>query len=219
MVRAPIIKDDLRFLIFSDLYLKFDEPKTRRRAFTILETAITCFDKKGFEFVTLTMIARECGVTPQLLNHYFDGIDDIRELTLKYIRLIGQKVVVDAINPREPSDLILRKYIEAHRKWAVNFKPHVRVWLGFLNSSSRNSRDREMNSMVVKTGKERLEQMIRMGQANGVYKAADTHEAARLIQTLMLGWLISITTENDDADFDGLTASVIRECLRFVGAQ
>jgi hypothetical protein len=49
MARTPVIKDHLRLLIFSEIYLKFSEPKTRRRAFTILETAIECFARKGYQ--------------------------------------------------------------------------------------------------------------------------------------------------------------------------
>src|SRR5262249_37486920 len=111
MANPKFLKDDLRYLVFSEIYLRFSEPKTLRRAFAILESAIDCFDKKGFGYVTLTMIARQAGVTRQSVNHYFKDLAEIRETAIKYIRLIGQNVVVNAIKEGVRSDLVLKHYI------------------------------------------------------------------------------------------------------------
>ncbi len=219
MVQAKIIKDDIRYLLFADIYTKYSEPKTRRKAFAILESAIATFDKKGFENVTLTMIARESGVTRQLLNHYFESLNELRALALKYIRVIGQRIVVNAIPTDAPADQMLKGYFEAHQFWARNYKVHLRVWLGFLNSCAKNKSDREMNIVSVAAGTNRLEELLKAGKASGIFTVPDAREAARLIQTLMLGWLVSSLTEDDGINSSQLETSVVKECLRIAGAK
>jgi AcrR family transcriptional regulator len=214
-----IIKDDVRYLLFSEIYSKFSEPKTQRKAFALLESAISTFDRKGFRDVTLTMIARESGSTRQLLSHYFDGLEEIRELALKYIRVIGQRIVISAIPADSPPDKMLKGYLDAHYFWAMNYKSHLRVWLGFLNSSARSKGDREMNVTAVTAGRNRLEELIRGGVVSGVFKNVDPQNAARLIQTTLLGYLVATLTEEDTAESGKAFAEMItRECMRLAGA-
>lgn len=210
------IQDHVRYLLFSEIYLRYNQPKAKRKAFTILEAAIHCFEKKGFENVTLKAIAREVGSTPPLLKHYFTGLDEIRELSLKYIRLVGQKIVVDAIGDANTPAEMLRRYLHGHVYWSQHFKAHIRVWLRFLSYCSVHTVDREMNTMAVSVGKKRIEELLAEGRNLGQFKHQNDQATAKLLQTLMLGWLMSLVTENI-ADADQFSEEVIHHCLLLVG--
>ncbi len=212
-----IIKDDLRFLLFSEIYSRFDEPKTKRKAFALLEAAIQCFDRKGFEGTTLNMIAREAGISRPLLNHYFKGMQEIRETSIKYIRVLFQKIAVDAMSKSERPDEMLKQYIEACFFWAENFKTHRHVWLRFLSSCGKSKSDRLLNTRSVNAGSERLAQLLSKGQSTGVFTCSDHWQAARLIQLTVLGALTAYATENSSSNVD-LSSSVIRQCMIIAGA-
>jgi AcrR family transcriptional regulator len=216
--QRAIIKDDVRYLLFSEIYLRYDEPKTKRKAYSLLEAAIQCFDKKGFEDTTMEMIAREAGVTRPLLRHYFKDTRDLRETALKYMRLILQRVAVEAMLKSERPDEMLHLYLEACFTWARTYKVHRRVWLGFLASCGRRTSDRELNTQAVNTGTDRIVQLLKAGKDAGLFQFEDEHIAARLIQITILGALVTTTSENID-ETEPLERAVIRQCLAIAGAR
>jgi AcrR family transcriptional regulator len=210
-----IIKNSVRYLIFGEIYVRYSEPKNRRRAFALLEAAVQCFDKKGFEHVTLKMIAREAGVSPPLLKHYFSDLEEIREMALKYIRVIGQKVVVDALREENRPDLMLAKYLEAHLFWATHFKSHVRVWISFISASTRLATARSINSNAVLAGKERITALLTRGREEGFFHHSDDDESATFVQTIMTGLVIALMSENLK-DPESYGRSLIHQCVRHV---
>tara|TARA_B110001454_G_scaffold124375_1_gene116062 strand:+ start:40984 stop:41637 length:654 start_codon:yes stop_codon:yes gene_type:complete len=214
-MKEILTKDDLTHLIFEEIYRRYSEPKTRRKAFAILESAISCYDKRGFDSVTLKMIARESGLTAPSLKHYFSDLDEIRELAVKYVHMIAQKIVVDAmVDAKDPKDR-LAKYLNGHYIWAKQFKRHVCVWISFISFSSRKKKDRALNTEAVLNGAKRISEMLSRGRRSGVFKHKDDFIAARVIQTLILGWLTTIVTE-DITNIDSYTEGVFKECFRTV---
>lgn len=216
IVKAKILRDDLRYIIFTEVFQRFNEPKKNRRAFSILEVAIDCFDRKGFANVTFVMVAREAGMTRQALGRYFKNIDDLREVSLKYIRILGQKMALDLIgNKKDPVELF-SGYVSVHFTWAKVYRSHARVWLSFLSSCAQKKSDRRLNTLAVIAGHERIVQLIEKGKRSGVFQCADSLMAAKAVQTLLTGWTMSLITE-DLADEAKTTQVIIQNCLRTVG--
>lgn len=208
-------KDDLSHLIFEEIYQRYSEPKTRRKAFAILESAISCYDRRGFDSVTFKMIARECGLTAPSLRHYFADLDEIRETAMKYIHMIAQKIVVDGMaDAKDPLERF-RKYLESHELWAKHFKRHLCVWVSFISFSSRKKKERALNTEAVLNGAKRISELLARGRKSGVFTHKNDFMAARLIQTLILGWLTTLVTE-DLAKPEVYTESVIEECFLLV---
>lgn len=218
MSKQLLIKDSIKYLLFSEIYLRYKEPKAKRRAFSILEAAITCFDRKGFENVTLKSIAREAAVSAPLLRHYFTDLKEIRETSLKYIRLLAQKFVVNSIGTEQRPDHMLKKYLQAHYSWSSSFKSHIRVWLSFLSISSKDATARELNTLSVLAGNNRISELLASGREVGCFTHSEDRKTALIMQALLLGWLISLATEVIK-DPDGYTKEVIRQCLSLVGAE
>ncbi len=207
---------EFKQLVFNEIYHRYEDPKALRRAFSFLEAAIQCFYKKGFEAVTLTMIAREAGVTRQLLNHYFSDLREIQELSMMYIRVIGQKLMLKEIeNEKDPSK-ILFNYLNAHYLWANQFKTHVRVWLNFLAYCAKKDSFRLINSKAILTGRNRIEQILREGRESGLFKHLNDKNSAILIQTIIGGWLVALLSEEVD-DEKEYSKTIIQECMKCIG--
>lgn len=209
-------QDPAKFILFSELYDRYSDVKRRRKAFLLIETAIQCFDKKGFEITTLKMIAREAAVTSPLFKHYFKDLNEIRETALKYIKVIAQKMVVDATQAAKTPQDILKAYLGAHFDWLIRHRSHVRVWHRFLSLSSVNRGDRSFNMMTVSTGEERILEMILKlapkAQADAA-EIAKLKNAASLIQVLLLGALVAALTD-EEKNTPEFRASITESCLK-----
>ena len=216
MSSTRLIRNDLKFLLFADLYNRLEEPKAKRRAFMLLEAAIQCFSRNGFENVTLQMIAHEAGVTRPLLRHYFNDLDDIRETSVKYIRLLFQKIAVNELEKGKDAEDALELYILSCFHWAENLKTHARVWFAFLHLCSHQKRYRKINSEAVIVGERRIISLIEYGVSSGAFVTKDTARAAKMIQTLITGALVTVGSE--DYDPQQMAKYVLSECLKMVKA-
>jgi len=209
-----LLNNDWKYILFSELYHRLEEPKSKRRAFILLEAAIACFARKGFEAVTLEMIAREAGVTRPLLRHYFRDIDDIHETAIKYIRLLFQKVAVVALAKGKNPDDALSLYVQSCFDWVANSKTHAKVWLAFIYRCSQHKVSRELNTAAVRVGEERIIQVLELGLHRGFFNCNNSRVAARLIQTLVTGALVSVGSENVSPDY---TEMIKKQCLVIAG--
>jgi len=209
---------EFRELAFKEIYQRYSEPKTQRRAFSFLEAAIQCFDKKGFENVTITMIAREAGVTRQLLSHYFKDLAEIREFTIKYVRVIGQQLMLQQLEKKSQPDQILQTYLYSHWLWVSHFKNHVRVWLNFLSYCSKRESDRTINTRAMSAGHDRIKQILHQGRIEGYFRHQNDAMTATVIQTLITGWLTNIITK-DIENPQELSETIIQHVLNMVGSK
>lgn len=87
----------------------------------IIEAARRVFATKGFDGASLRAIAREAGVDPALIHHYFDGKPDL------YFRAVIQPPLGE--NDPSPADIIQGILDSPHedlgRRWVESF---VTVW-------------------------------------------------------------------------------------------
>jgi AcrR family transcriptional regulator len=190
------LRRELTFLIFTEVYQKFDDPKARRKAFSILEAAINCFARKGFDGTTQEMIAREAGVTRPLLRHYFEDPANLQEIAIKYIRLIFQKMAIDAMSSGKTADEMVLNYVNGCFEWIRNFRSHSTVWARFLSSCMSNKKFRALNTVAVAAGEERIQSLLEMGKSAGVFQFEDAAGAAKSLQVIISGALITAASED-----------------------
>lgn len=216
--RLKITELDLQRIVFSEVYQRFSEPKAQRKAFDIMESAIKCIAKMGFDKVTLTMIARESGVTRPLLKYYFNNIDEILEFSIKYIRLLFQRKAVNSMtsvsNPKE----MLLKYIDSCFKWINEDRSHAIVWLAFLHRAATSKKARELNTKAVIAGEERILSLIEFGQQLGEFQCNELEFNSKALQIMITGALISSLSENP-RDTINYHQQVKVSCLRLLGAK
>jgi AcrR family transcriptional regulator len=206
------IKADVRYLLFSEIYYKLEEPKAKRKAFAILESTIQCLAKKGFEGVTLEMIAREAAVTRPLIKYYFNDLDDLIISAIKFIRLFFQKFVVDQMMRERDEVRMLERYAKACFQWTDIYKSHSQVWLAFLHRCTRSKSERALNTIAVQVGEQRLSELLAQGKEKGLFRHENSAQTAKIIQTLITGAMVTVNAEDfdDPAAFADL---ICAQCL------
>ncbi|MGZ3771725.1 MAG: TetR/AcrR family transcriptional regulator [Bdellovibrio sp.] len=214
-VRKKLLKDDIKYLLFSEMYLKFSDPKKRRKAFSIIEAAVHCFAKKGFEKTTLDMVAREAGIARSLLNHYFKGIEDIRLTSIKYVRLLFQNLAVEEIKKGKSPTESIKLYVQSCFHWTENFKSHGKVWVAYLGLCISNQKHRELNSLAVQAGEERITALLNLGKSKNEFSFDSAEESAKIIQTIITGAMITLACENHN-DPQGYKKLIIDQCLTVI---
>lgn len=213
-----MLKDEINYLIFGEIYFRFSDPGARRKAFAILEAAIVCLDRKGFGGVTLEMIAREAGITRPLIKHYFADLDDLCGTAVKYIRLRFQKMVVDEVSNQTTEVLKLVRYIDTCFEWIDKFRSHANVWLSFLSQCVRKPSLRKLNTTAVETGEERIVGLLRLGQKNNVFHFKSVEGTAKALQSLLTGALVTYSSE-DLRDAKEYKKAILSHGLQLVGVK
>lgn len=214
--RLKVYEFELRQLIFAEIDLRYSEPKAQRKAWDIMEAAIKVLAANGFEGVTLEMIARKAGVTRPAIKHYFKNIDELLETTTRYVRLLFQKMAVEAMIKGKRPDEMIGNYIDACFLWVEEIRPHALTWLGFLLECSRTKSWREVNTAAVRTGEERLQALLDKGKEVGVFKFDDAVVSAKMVQSLITGAMITYAAENLD-DPKKYAADVRSAALKILG--
>lgn len=216
MAKTLLKRKDLQYLIFGEIYQSYEDPKAKRKAFSIVEAAITCLSKHGLQNLTIAMVAREAGVARSLVHYYFASADEIQITSVKYVRFLFQKIAVDALAAERAPDKMLEAYVRACFYWIDNFRKHALVWLTYLHRCGSHATDRELNTRAAVVGEERIAALIEAGCAAGLFQCENSSDAAKALQTLICGGLVCYTTENlpDPRAFENL---VVKNCLRIAG--
>lgn len=218
MNRSTLKRKDLQYLIFGEIYQSFKDPKAKRKAFALVEAAISCVSKHGLQNITLAMVAREAGVTRTLIHHYFESAEEIQIIVVKYIRLLFQKIAVEALSSEKTPERMLEAYVRSCFYWSNNFRKHALVWLTYLHRCGSSMSARDLNTRAVEAGEERITTLLEKGCELGVFKCPRPAESAKLLQAMICGSLICAATENMP-ELQAFEESVVKDCLRMVGLQ
>lgn len=214
--RLKVYDFELRQALFAEIDQRFSSPKARRKALEIMEATITCLARRGYQGVTLDMIARTAGVTRPLIRHYFRNLDELLRTSTQYIRLLFQRLAIDALVSGTSADEMLGLYIDACFRWIERHKTHAQVWFAFLLDSSRSNKARALNSAAVQRGEERIQALLERGRADGIFRFEDGAAASKMIQTQITGALITYISE-DLPDREAYVASVRNACFKLLG--
>lgn len=211
------IRTDFKFLIFNELSSADWSPKARRVAFGHMEATIQCLARKTFDSVTLNDIAREAGVTRQALRRYFNDSEELKTLSMKYIRLLFQKLVLEAVSQETDARSMLSVYVASHFRWLESQKTHMVVWFLFMQRCFHKKKFRELNTAAVHAGTDRITSLLERGVEQGVFQCEHPEVTARTIQLVITGALVSAISENisKPAVFSNY---VEQQCLALAGA-
>ena len=70
----------------------------------------------------------------------------------------------------------------------------------------------------MQNGANRIADLLGRGRKAGVFHHNSDMETARYLQTVILGWLSTVVTENI-ANEKEYSSGIVRECMRMVGVQ
>ncbi|MBT5433838.1 MAG: transcriptional regulator BetI, partial [Rhodospirillaceae bacterium] len=104
------------------------EPVRRKQ---LIEATITSIHQDGFQDATVARISRRAGLSVGLVNHYFDGKDDLLEATMQTLVDMTLADVEAGIDPRDrPLDRLMG-YMQGHFAPGQRSPEAISAWLSF----------------------------------------------------------------------------------------
>jgi AcrR family transcriptional regulator len=115
-------------------------PEIRREE--ILDAAQRLFAERGYEAVAASEVAREAGITPGLLHHYFGGK---RGLFVTLVERLGPQIIaVIRVDTTLPVHVRTRSFATAWLEW---IDVHRQIWLATAGLDE-NLTDPELRAVV-----------------------------------------------------------------------
>lgn len=166
--------------------------KTRER---MILASIGVVANQGIDKLTFEALAKECGVTRQLVKHYFPEKSDLVRCFSEHIRRQFQALAVGMLKEHTQPKEMLDSYVRSTFFWLREFPDHARAWNFFLCYCSTNTDFRRINAEYVAIGHSRIEALLKFGIAAGQFHPGETSKRARAIQLLITAGLVSESTE------------------------
>ena len=136
-----------------------DQPEVRRRK--LIEATAQCLAELGHAGTSVRAVAAKANVSPGLVAHHFEGIDDLIVATYDHVGRQVAETLSEAIDaaPAQP-EAKLRAFIEASFKPPVLDRDLLAVWLSFWSLVRRDPGVRKIHKKVYTDYRRRLEGLI-----------------------------------------------------------
>jgi TetR/AcrR family transcriptional regulator, transcriptional repressor of bet genes len=136
-----------------------DRPEVRRRK--LIEATAQCLAELGYAGTSVRAVAARANVSPGLVAHHFEGIDDLIVATYDHVGRQVAQTLTEAIDaaPSE-SEAKLRAFIEASFKPPVLDRDLLAIWLSFWSLVRRDPGVRKVHKKVYTDYRRRLEELI-----------------------------------------------------------
>jgi AcrR family transcriptional regulator len=169
------------------------ESKSYQRKFQIIEAFMMLVATKGFHEVTHSDIAKNCGITRQLVDHHFPDEELLIILTYRYVYAGFQKSAADGLMAKEGFLNQLKGYIDAVAIWIDEKREHAQFLVQFYALVNLNPKFSDLNKRNIQIGRERIVSLCLAARKQGFFQ--NIHEdvlAARAfsLQTHILGFLV-----------------------------
>lgn len=144
------------------------EPSQRGAATrdAILETAIDCFARSGYEGTSMSAVARSAGVAQPLMHYYFSSKDDLWRAAISkaFSEMLVQQELNHELKELEPVSA-LQVLVRRHISFLARH-PNVAP---LLASESQFTSDRVhwLSDTYIAPLEEHLAKLIKLGQADG----------------------------------------------------
>jgi AcrR family transcriptional regulator len=158
-------------------------PGARREA--IIDATLAVMVRKGLAATTVRDVAEQMGVSPGLVHHYFDSMDDLLATTFERAAEEGlaqtraAMAVVD--DPPEKLHAFFASYTRAEQDWAFQ------LWLDAWAEAARRPAVRAVSYRLNVAWQQLLVEVIAGGVSSGDFSSADPDGAAWRILSLLDG--------------------------------
>jgi AcrR family transcriptional regulator len=194
------------------------EKKTYQRKFQIIEAFTELVAKKGIHQVSHADIAKECGITRQLVDHHFPDANSLIILSYKYIYAGWQKFAADGLVVKSGFSSQLKGYIRGAVQWMIEKHSHARFLVQFYAVVQLDPVLSAFLERNVKIGQERLTALLLSGQSEGLFQGLSEETlAARAssIQVQVFGFLVSHSWKK--LELSKASDELFQACLALVG--
>lgn len=160
--------------------------KTKLR---ILEGAVVCIVKHGFEGASITELTEASGVNRTSINHYFQSKDALIDETFPFVMMGGRAFTNNFMNGRgDISDLIFR-YAQATMAWFREYPLHGSFLYLCMQKATYDSKMKAKINDHFKKSHHRLQTLIKGRIPNGT--TAKEKAVAEQIHGVLVGLMLS----------------------------
>lgn len=216
MAIRNFLKDDLRFILFSEIYLFTTSAKAKRKALNIVETAIDVIAVHGMKKSTLAMVAKRSKMSESSILYYFSSFQNLQIFCLKYSRVLYQKYVISNVTKSQNPIKMFELYFDSCLLWPRYFPKHKALWIDLFHQTLTSKKMRAFSTEMVTVGFERLHELIRLGHESGHFHSTNSLQTARTIHILITGLLLSEATEENEL-IEQQNEIIKSQCFQILG--
>ncbi len=154
----------------------------RARRSQIIGATAGCIAKHGFSASSLAMIAREAGVSKGVILYHFGNKDTLIEELLKHVYALADVEVGTAVRAETTPKGLLDVYISESFAFINARRDYVIALLLILADGHTASR---IVDGAYHSSTEDIKNILEYGQLEGVFRAFDAGEVAKMIRTLI----------------------------------
>jgi TetR/AcrR family transcriptional repressor of bet genes len=170
------------------------EPVRRQQ---LIEATIASIHQDGFQDATVARICRRAGLSVGLVNHYFDGKDDLLEATMQMLVDLTLADIEDGIDPDDPPERQLIGFMQGHFAPRQRSPEAISAWLSFYAQVPEREGfariQRGYDAALLDLLRPILGKILPAGRAEGV---------AQTIIALMYGLWLRHANDPDHVDLD-----------------
>jgi AcrR family transcriptional regulator len=183
-----------------------------RRA-QIIEAALACFMRKGFNNTTMDDIVMESGLSKGSLYWYFESKDELFTAALLSLFVNVGEEVVSAVEQCTTASDKLRALGQAAANVSKLLEGYFGLFLEFWASSSRREETGQMWLDILEQFKGVVVEVIEEGARNGEFKPVD---ADSLVWALLAAYdgLAAYVLFMPDLDLDRINQAFVETLLR-----
>ena len=182
---------------------------------SIIDVALDCFLKNGFEETTFQQIAKILGVSQPAIYTYFKNKMDLLAAAAVRSAETGRAFIESKVNPKDPAAERLRQYLNANFEFFDGFPKEAFAissiyWLGQSNQILM-----KVYQAMQKASDERFEALLLNISYERAQKLKNGPHLARLIQSCMIGEIFKVVFQNrpvgpktDKMFFDSIDALI-----------
>ena len=187
--------------IFSQLF-HLEPSKGDLKRFEIIETAIKCLAKEGFEGGTFEKIAKRLKTRRSHIAYYFEDRDELLRSVVRYIIAQAQQITVELVTQAKTPLEQLQAISNAAFEWADRYPEQARVLVFFHYQCASDLKYKKLHTQIREAGFERIRALVGVlhgGDKASGSRALDLNERARALQATMTGLVFEYVTTDSPA--------------------
>ena len=182
----------------------------RTRRAQIIEATAVCIAVNGYSASSLAAIAKQAGVSKGVILYHFGSKDTLIEEVLKYVYMLADAEVGTRVRAQTTPKGLLDVFISESFVFISERRDYVIALLLILADGHGASR---IVHGQVQSSTQDLKDILEYGQREGVFRAFDASEVAKMIRTLIDVASYSLR-DNPSADL----SAYAREARAFIQA-
>ena len=185
--------------------LSFIEAARRKQ---IVECAIDVIAERGYARTSLAQIAQRAGISKGVISYHFAGKDELIEEIVTTIYTAGAHFMIPRIAAQPTAASQLRAYIQANVEFIGTHRKQMAALVDIMTSVRTEEGKLRYDVTAEEPVLAALEELLRIGQREGDFRAFDTRVMAITIRRA-IDALPPLLVANPDLDLDAYARELV----------